>query len=322
MQYFRAFPEELEGVGIDVAIVSDVPLGGGLSSSAALEVATGTLIEGMILNASADGSSPLSGMTKALRCVEAEHEFAGVPCGIMDQCISALGKQDHALLLDCRSKETTHISLADESVALLVCNSNAPHELTGGEYASRVSQCRDAVDRVKAYVGEEKAKAITHLRDVDEATLRETLRESDNDEVKAESQPMWFRRALHGVTEDQRTLDAVKAAEKRDWKTMGQRMSESHASLRDLFEVSTPELDALVEIALKQDGVYGSRMTGGGFGGCTVTLVESDKADTVAAALAAAYPKHGKNPNGREATIIAVERAGQGARVLFSPASK
>ncbi|NWU26494.1 GALK1 Galactokinase, partial [Dyaphorophyia castanea] len=249
IQHYRAGPVP----GFSAVIASDIPLGGGLSSSAALEVATYTFLQQLCPD---DGDS----VAKALACQKAEHTFAGMPCGIMDQFISAMGREGHALLIDCRSLETVLVPLSDASLAVLITNSNVRHTLTGSEYPTRRRQCEQAA----AALGK------ASLRDATLAELQEA-RSQLGDEV--------FRRARHVIGEIARTAQAAQALQHRDYSMFGRLMVESHNSLRDDYEVSCPELDELVAAALEVDGVYGSRMTGGGFGGCTVTLLEAGAAE-------------------------------------------
>lgn len=218
-------------------------------------VATATLLEVMC-------GLPDDGVKKALRCQQAEHTFAGVPCGIMDQYISAMGQPGNLLLIDCRTNDFKLVPFGEGATAplILVTNSNVKHALTGSEYPDRVRQCREAVAVLQA-----RFPHITSLRDADMASL-----EAVSNALPAEA----YRRARHVIGEDARTLRAVQALTDKDFVTVGKNMTASHASLRDDYEVSCPELDFLVACALEVKGVYGSRMTGGGFGGCTVTLVE------------------------------------------------
>ncbi|KAM8992277.1 galactokinase isoform 2-T2 [Ara ararauna] len=199
-------------------------------------------------------------VAKALVCQKAEHTFAGMPCGIMDQFISVMGKEGHALLIDCRSLETVLVPLTDASLAVLITNSNVRHTLTGSEYPMRRQQCEEAA----AALGK------TSLRDATMADL-EVARSSLGEEV--------YRRARHVISEMARTAQAAQALQDRDYGMFGRLMVESHNSLRDDYDVSCLELDELVAAALEVDGVYGSRMTGGGFGGCTVTLLEAGAAE-------------------------------------------
>uniref|UniRef100_A0A8B9T5Y0 Galactokinase 1 n=1 Tax=Anas platyrhynchos TaxID=8839 RepID=A0A8B9T5Y0_ANAPL len=221
--------------------------------SASLEVATYTFLQQLCPD---DGDL----VAKALACQKAEHTFAGMPCGIMDQFISVMGKEGHALLIDCRSLETVPVPLSDASLAVLITNSNVRHALTGSEYPTRRRQCQEAA----AALG----KAT--LRDATMAEL-EAARGQLGEEV--------YRRARHVIGEIERTVRAAQALQDRDYGTFGRLMVESHNSLRDDYDVSCPELDELVAAALEVDGVYGSRMTGGGFGGCTVTLLVAEAAE-------------------------------------------
>lgn len=250
----------------DAVIHADVPLGGGLSSSAALEVATATLVEALT-------GQTLDQAAKALLCQKAEHDFAGVPCGIMDQFSSTMGRAGCLLLLDCRSRIVEPIRLANPDVVALIVNSNVKHDLGTGEYAVRRRQCEEAAH----------ALGVASLRDVTVEAL-EAARDRLGD--------VRHRRARHVVTENGRTLEVVRALNMGDWDVVGRSMYASHASLRDDYEVSCPELDLLVERAGAigpAGGVIGSRMTGGGFGGCTISLVRSAAVDAVSRQLSDDY---------------------------------
>jgi galactokinase len=204
----------------------------------------------------------------------AENEFVGVPCGIMDQFISALGRQNHALFLDCRDLTYRHVPLRGD-VKIVVCNSGVKRALAQSEYEVRLKQCRQAVAQLGTA-----GLAVKSLRDVDSADLetgRKTLTE------------LLLRRARHVVTENERVLEAVKVLEEGDLERFGELMNASHISLRDDYEVSSKELDVLVELAWKQPGVLGARMTGAGFGGCTVNLVRRNAAEAFAEAVARGY---------------------------------
>nr|XP_033817073.1 galactokinase isoform X2 [Geotrypetes seraphini] len=244
IQHYRAGPVP----GFNAVISSNVPLGGGLSSSASLEVATYTFLQQLCPD---DGDS----IAKALACQKAEHTFASMPCGIMDQFISVLGKKGHALLIDCRSLEANLVPLIDPNLVVMITNSNVRHTLTGSEYPTRRRQCEEA------------AKALGKV------SLREASME-ELDAAKALLTEEVYRRARHVIGEIGRTIQAAKALKEGEYKEFGRLMVESHNSLRDDYEVSCPELDELVAAATEVLGVYGSRMTGGGFGGCTVTLLE------------------------------------------------
>lgn len=275
----------------DALIHSTVPLGGGLSSSAALEVSTATLLEAMTGN-------KLDPVDKALLAQKAEHEYAGMPCGIMDQFISVMGRKDHILLLDCRSRKTELVPMTDPSVELLITNTNVKHELTGGEYARRRAQCEEAA----------RALGVSSLRDADPAKL---------EQARAKMNETAYRRAKHVISEIERTVHAAEGVRASNWPTVGQLMYASHASLRDDYEVSCPELDAVVEVAQSigpQGGVFGCRMTGGGFGGCAVALVKADRVPAISERFAAEYEKRT-----RIKPTLFVSRPAAGATVLNGP---
>ncbi|XP_015511364.1 galactokinase [Neodiprion lecontei] len=241
--------------GFDALIISSVPVGAGLSSSAALEVATYTLLEAL------SGCRTIELNIKAVACQQAEHEFAGVPCGIMDQFISVMGKEGHALLLDCRNLSTKHIPMVQEDCVFLITNSNAPHKLSSSQYTERREACYVAARRL-------------NLKSLREATI------ADLEILKAQNVcEMLIKRARHVITEISRTVAAAQALEEGSFVKFGQLMNESHDSLQKDYEVSSQELDSLVSAAREIRGVLGSRLTGAGFGGCTVTLVKKDSVD-------------------------------------------
>ena len=276
--------------GFDALIHSTVPLGGGLSSSASLEVATATLVEAIT-------GQPLDPVEKALLCQQAEHDYAGMPCGIMDQFISALGKKDHLLLLDCRTRKTELVPMSDPAVAVLIINTNVKHELTGSEYPTRRKQCEAAAA----------ALGVPSLRDATPELL---------ERHQAKLDPVVFKRARHVIGEIERTTHAAAGLRAGNWTTVGQLMYASHRALKDDYEVSCAELDTVVDIAAGlgvAGGVFGCRMTGGGFGGCCVALVEAGKVDAISKAIATEY----KRRTSIEPTIF-VSRPGEGARILKS----
>ncbi|XP_059142189.1 galactokinase-like isoform X2 [Physella acuta] len=256
----------------DAVICSSVPLGGGVSSSASVEVAVYTFLEQM-----GGGGQDTPVIDKILRCQKAEHVFAGMPCGIMDQFISMMGKEGHALLIDCRSQQGRLVPMTDPEVVVLVTNSNVKHELTGSEYPTRRKQCETAA----------KVLGVSSLR---EAT------ELDLEDKKADLDKETYRRVRHVITEIRRTEEAAAALENGEYDKFGELMIASHNSLRDDYEVSCKELDQLVEFAMemKSEGVYGSRMTGGGFGGCTVTLLKASAVDKVIDHINNKYKANGK----------------------------
>jgi len=274
--------------GFDALIHSTVPLGGGLSSSAALEVATATLLE--IIT-----GKKLDPIEKALLCQKAEHDFAGMPCGIMDQFISIMGRENEALLLDCRSRKPELVPMADPSVSVLIINTNVKHELTGSEYPTRRRQCEAAA----------KILGVPSLRDATAGQLKAASGKMDR---------VIYQRARHVIGEIERTLRAAEGVRASKWPAVGQLMYASHASLRDDYEVSCLELDTVVEIAERlgiKGGVYGCRMTGGGFGGCAVALVKSKAVDAISKKIAADY----KKKTGIEPTIF-VSRPAAGATMV------
>ncbi|HUU12537.1 MAG TPA: galactokinase [Terriglobia bacterium] len=253
--------------GADVAFGGNVPRESGLSSSAALEVGA-TAFWRKMMDLRLD---PVYAVKLSRR---AENEFVGVPCGIMDQFISALGRQDHALFLDCRDLTYRHVPLRGD-VKIVVCNSGVKRALAQSEYEVRLKQCRQAVAQLGT-----SGLAVKSLREVDTDDLeagRKALTE------------ILLRRARHVVTENERVLEAVKVLEEGDLERFGELMNASHISLRDDYEVSCKELDVLVELAWKQPGVLGARMTGAGFGGCTVNLVRQNAAEAFAEAVARGY---------------------------------
>jgi galactokinase len=272
----------------DAVVDSTVPLGGGLSSSASLEVATATLLAALAGHA-------ISPLDLAVLCQRAEHDFAGVPCGVMDQCASALCTADHLLLLDCRSLDAVQVPFQRPDLLVLVTNSNVRHALDDGEYAARRADC-------------ERAAAVLGVASLREATLAQV------EAARGELGDRGFRRARHVVTEIARTQAAATALTHGRWVELSKLMAESHASLRDDFEVSCPELDLLVELAAGEPGVIGTRMTGGGFGGCTVTLVEAARAEAVMAAVSQGYQRR----TGRDATLFTT-RPAAGARLQEWP---
>ncbi len=252
--------------GFDAFILSSVPGGAGLSSSAALECATATFLEGLL-------DTRLDTREKALLCQKAEHDFAHVPCGIMDQFASAFGKADRLVLIDCKTGEPELVPFENPDLTVLISNTTVHHELSDGGYALRRKHTEDGL----AIIGK------PSWRDVTEADLK--------DHWNGMGDPV-NRRARHVVGEISRTQAAAAALARNDFETLGTLMAASHDSLRDDFEVSCAELDILVDIARKigrAGGVIGARMTGGGFGGSTVTLCESGRASEIAATLTAEY---------------------------------
>jgi galactokinase len=252
--------------GFDAYILSSVPGGAGLSSSAALECCVATLLEGLV-------DTVLDTKEKALLCQKAEHDFAGVPCGIMDQFASAFGKPNRLILIDCKSGEPELVPFENPDLTVLIANTMVHHELSDGGYAARRKNTEDGL----AVIGKSSWRDAT-LADV------EANWGALGDPVN--------RRSRHVVGEIARTIAAAEALAKNDFEALGPLMAASHDSLRDDFEVSCVELDLMVDIARaigRSGGVIGARMTGGGFGGSTVTLCESSKAREIAATLSNKY---------------------------------
>ncbi len=250
----------------EAVIDSNIPLGGGLSSSAALEVATATLLESLT-------GKTIGPEKKAILCQSAEQQYAGVPCGIMDQFSSVFGKPDQLMLINCQSQEIESVPFGASDVLVLITNSNVKHELTGSEYAQRRSECDTALQKLSA----------NSWRDLS----RKELVPGPTNMSETE-----FKRARHVITEIERTRLAAEAFAASQWNAAGELMYASHDSLRDDFEVSCQELDVLVELARQigpTGGMIGSRMTGGGFGGCTVSLVKAGKVETVISSLTTNY---------------------------------
>ncbi|MBX6356079.1 MAG: galactokinase, partial [Micromonosporaceae bacterium] len=253
--------------GAHLSIASDVPLGAGLSSSAALECA--------VLTALADlGGLDLPVHDRPALAQRAENDYVGMPCGIMDQSASTLCRAGHALFLDCRSLQTAHIpfDLPAAGLAMLVIDTKAPHRHVSGEYAARRASCEAAAA----------ALGVPALRDV--ADLPGALARLDSEVTR--------RRVRHVVTENQRVLSVVDLLRAGRVREIGPVLTESHASMRDDFEITVPEVDTAVETALAA-GAYGARMTGGGFGGCVLALVDADATDRVAGAVADAFAARG-----------------------------
>ena len=247
--------------GFEAAFIADLPIGAGLSSSAALEAATALVTE-------AFAGIELPAKERALLCQAAEHRWAGVPCGNMDQLAVNCGIDGHALEIDCLNLEIRPAPLPGD-LAIVVVDSKVKHELADGEYAKRRADCEAAA----AILG------VPVLREADAETLNS---------ARPEMEDRVFRRARHVISEINRVRDFSKALANRDINRAGQLLAESHASLRDDFEVSCPELDELVEIAV-ECGALGSRMMGGGFGGSTVNLVPFSKADEFAKNVSSTY---------------------------------
>jgi galactokinase len=269
--------------GLNGVIATTLPAGAGLSSSAALELAAAWALLG-------EAAAEIEPLDLARTCQRAENEYVGVRSGLMDQFSAACGVVGSALFLDCRSLEWRPVPLPPD-VALVVVDSGSSRRLDASEYNERRAQCETAVAALRTVDA-----SIESLRDVDARTLSENLDRLD---------PIVARRARHVVEENDRVIDAVAALAAGDFAEVGRLFAASHSSLRDLFEVSSPELDALVEIASGVDGVIAARMTGAGFGGCTVNLVRPD----AIRALELAIDRDYSVGTGRTATVMRVSAA-------------
>ncbi len=276
--------------GYDILIWGNVPAGAGLSSSAALEVVTAYAFNDL-LHTNYDRSD-LAYMGQM-----SEHEFAGVNCGIMDQFASAQGKKDHAIYLNCDTLQFELVPVKLDGIKIVISNTHSPHKLDSGAYNDRVAQCHKAVEQLS------KVHTLKNLAELTEAEFEKI--------ESAITDPIAHRRARHVVGEVQRTKDAVKALRAGDILAFGKLMCASHVSLRDDYEVTGPELDALAEAAWKIDGCIGSRMTGGGFGGCTVSLVRDEAIPTFIEKVGAEYTQR----TGLKADFYVAE-IGDGARKI------
>ena len=252
---------------LSLSLWGDVPLGSGLSSSASVEVATATAVAALL-------GAAISGPELARLCQRAENEFVGASCGIMDQFISANGKANHALLLDCRDL-SFRLAPIPENVALVIANTMVRHSIAGGEYGTRRAEVEMACRILAGHRPE-----IRFLRD---ATVDDLARWGDEIPEAAR------KRARHIITENTRTVAAAEALERHDMKRLGELMHEAHASYSRDFEASCTEADQMVEIAEALPGLIGARLTGGGFGGCTVNLVEQEQAEAFRAELGRRY---------------------------------
>jgi galactokinase len=253
--------------GANILVRGEVPIGSGLSSSAAIEVAAGYALLDL-------AREKIDRLELAKLCRRAENEFVGMRCGLMDQFISCFGKAGHALILDCRSLDYKPLALPAH-VKLVVCNTMIKHALASSEYNARRAECEEGVLLLRRLL-----PGISSLRDVTTDNL---------ERFGGELPDIVRKRCRHVVTENVRVVSAATALESEDLGSFGRLMRESHRSLRDDYEVSCAELDLLVEIAEKVAGVYGARMTGGGFGGCTVNLVQSNRVDAFKETVAKGY---------------------------------
>ena len=252
--------------GVDMTIVGNVPYGAGLSSSAALEIVT---IRTLLTLA----DEQIAPTTAALLGQKTENEYIGAQTGIMDQLISASGEHNHALLIDCRDLSTRSVAM-DPTYKIVIFNSNVKRGLVDSEYNTRRRQCQAAAKILK----------VDALRD---ATMEMLI------DAKAQFDATTYARAHHIISENKRTLEAAEALESRDWVTMGKLMAQSHQSMKEDFEITVPAIDGLVEMIAEKlpEGLGGARMTGGGFGGCVVSLIPEQKVDEIVKHIEQNYEK-------------------------------
>ncbi|MBQ7545102.1 MAG: galactokinase [Synergistaceae bacterium] len=278
--------------GIDVLYSGNLPDGAGLSSSAALEVLTVRIFSDLL-------RLKIDGVKAALYSQEAENDFVGMHCGIMDQFAVSMGRKDHAVLLNCSTLDYSYAPLSLGSSKIIITNSNVPHSLVGSEYNLRRQQCEAALADIK------KVRKISCLCG---------LTPEDLDEFSyLVKDPVNLRRAVHAVSENARAKRAAESLQAGDFITFGRLMNASHVSLRDNYQVTVPELDVLASLAWEQPGVVGSRMTGGGFGGCTVSIVENDHADEFIANVGREYEAR----TGRKASFYTTGCADGAGRIAL-----
>ena len=268
--------------GLDMVIYGNIPAGSGLSSSASLEVVTGYMLKDMY-------GFDVSNVDIALIGQYSENNFNGMNCGIMDQFASAMGKKDNAIFLDTSDLSYEYAPLVLDGAKILITNSNVKHKLVDSKYNERRTECETALKELQEVIG------IKTLGDLTEEQF-ETYKSAIKDEVR-------LRRAKHAVYENQRTIRAVEALKNKDVELFGRLMNASHVSLRDDYEVSCEECDILAEEAWKIDGVIGSRITGGGFGGCTVSIVKEEAIDDFIEKVGTVYEKR----TGKKADFYTVD---------------
>ncbi len=276
--------------GLDIIIYGDIPNGSGLSSSASLEVLTGVMLKDMY-------GFEVSMIDIALIGQYSENNFNGCNCGIMDQFASAMGKKDHAIFLDTSDLHYEYAPIKLEGAKIVITNSKVKHSLVDSAYNDRRSECEKALEELKTVVD------INGLGDLSEEEF-ELHKSVIKDEVRV-------KRAKHAVYENQRTINAVRALGEKDLETFGQLINASHVSLRDDYEVSCEEVDVLVDLAWSVEGVIGSRITGGGFGGCTVSIVKDEAVDVFIDVVGTNY----EEKVGHKAEFYVVD-VGAGADVL------
>jgi galactokinase len=303
-QYLPDLPHEGCVVDLAVAFASDIPLGAGLSSSAALEVATAAFVESFMHEhayVSSDDPAMDRRVQRAMRCQKAENDWANSPCGIMDQIASSCAVAGSLMLIDCQTLEVTQVEMKKDVVdepVILVVDSKVEHEIADSEYGKRRAECHDALEAMQQV-------PLYHVMSLRDATLQ------DVETAKSKMDDVSFRRARHVVTENSRTRECKTALKLGLWTRVGELMNASHKSLQEDFQVSCEEVDLLVDAAQKHPGVFGSRMTGGGFGGCLVTLVKKENMEDLVSKLKALY----KEVLSKECDCFVVNPA-EGAKVV------
>lgn len=268
--------------GLDIVLYGNIPAGSGLSSSASLEVVTGYMLRDLC-------GFDVSNIDIALIGQYSENNFNGMNCGIMDQFASAMGKKDNVIFLNTADLSYEYAPLVLDGAKVLITNSNVKHKLVDSKYNERRSECETALKELQEVIG------INTLGDLTEEQF-ETYQSAIKDEIRR-------KRAKHAVYENQRTIRAVEALKNKDVEQFGKLMNASHVSLRDDYEVSCEEIDVLVDEAWKVDGVFGSRITGGGFGGCTVSIVKDEAVEAFKEKVGAAY----EEKVGRKADFYVVD---------------
>ena len=277
--------------GIDILYSGNLPDGAGLSSSAALEVLTVKIFSELL-------GLDIDGVKAALYSQEAENNFVGMRCGIMDQFAVSMGKKDHAVLLNCSTLKYSYAPLELGTCKIIIINSNVPHSLVGSEYNLRRQQCEEALEDIRKVRGDISCLCDLSFDEFDQYTYT----------IKS---PVNLKRARHAVGENTRAVIAAHALEAGDLQEFGRLMNASHVSLRDDYQVTVPELDILASLAWEMPGVIGSRMTGGGFGGCTVSIVESDAVEDFIGKIGAEYTKR----TGRKASFYATQTSDGAGRL-------
>ena len=275
--------------GFDMLMYGNIPNGSGLSSSASVELLMGIILKDLF------GYEDLTMINLALIGQYGENNFNGMNCGIMDQFAIAMGKKDHAIFLDTQNLQYEYAPIRMDGYKIVIAASNKKRRLTDSKYNERRAECEEALKDIQSV---RKIQALGELTEEEFEQVKDAVKD-----------PVCRKRAKHAVYENQRTIQAVKALKNNDLETFGKLMNESHVSLRDDYEVTGKELDTLVEAAWKQDGVIGSRMTGAGFGGCTVSIVKEEAVDAFIKNVGEIYEKE----IGYEADFYVVE-IGDGTR--------